>query len=147
MNVIRYEDMKAGIDPARNLVKVVEANLWMPESEMLWQPGREIRSDVLSLSLFREGTEEEVHYHERAWEVYQTLEGSLNIVFKRFKSDAWSKVTLGARDLLILRPGTWHLVDRDSRHMTQVMQIPPAISDKIEVRDEEEIEAARLALG
>jgi len=136
MYVIRYEDAIGAIDPKRKLVKLSDPNLWKPawqEGVRNWQTDHEIRSECIGISLFITGTEEKVHFHERIWELYQVLEGSLKVAVKRFRYDNWHPVELKVHDFLLLSPGTPHLVDPRSLHKTQVIQAPPALSDQIPV--------------
>lgn len=149
MYIIRYEDLKQGIDPVRKLVKVSDPNLWKPswpEGIDNWQIGHEIRSEAIGISMFTTGTTEKLHYHEKTWELYQVLEGSLNIAVKRFRKDSWQIVTLRQHDMLLLTPGTLHLVDSNCTHTTQVIQAPPALSDQIIVDDTNEIIGAEEIL-
>lgn len=150
MYVIRYKDLKNTIDPSRKLVKLSDPNLWKPawqEGIENWQAGYEIRSDAISISLFTTGTKEKPHYHERTWELYQVLEGSLKIAVKRFRKDSWTSIILNAYDMLLLVPGTLHLVDSNCSHTTQVIQAPPALSDQVLIDDSQEIKAANEVLG
>jgi len=149
MYVIRFSDLKTAIDPSRNLVKLSDPNLWkssFPEGTADWSAGHEIRSEAIGISLFATGTKEKPHYHERSWEMYQVLEGSLVIAVKRFRKDSWAAVTLNVHDMILLTPGTLHLVDSESRHVTQVIQAPPALSDQIVIDDLKETEIARKVL-
>lgn len=149
MYVIRYNDLKDAIEPERNLIKLSDPNLWRPawpEGIENWQIDREIRSDAIGISLFKKGTDEKPHYHERTWELYQPLEGSLRIAVKRFRTDAWAVVDLGKYDILLLAPGTWHLVDAECEHTTQVIKAPPIPSDQFLIDNEQEIEAAKRVL-
>ncbi|RKZ46797.1 MAG: hypothetical protein DRR16_29890 [Candidatus Parabeggiatoa sp. nov. 3] len=142
MYVIRYENLKQAIDPVRKLVKLSDPNLWKqswPEGTQNWQIGHEIRSEALGISMFTSGTTEKLHFHERTWELYQVLEGSLRFAVKRFRKDSWQIVTLKQHDMLLLIPGTLHLVDSNCTHKTQVIQAPPALSDHILVDDPKEI--------
>ena len=149
MYVIRFVDVKAGIDPCRKLVKLSDPNLWkpaFPEGTTSWQTGHEIRSEAIGISVFATGAEQKPHYHERSWELYQILEGSLIIAVKRFRKDAWTAVNLNIHDIVLLTPGTLHLVDSESQHVTQVIQTPPALSDQILIDNSEEIQIARKVL-
>ncbi len=149
MYVIRYKDLKSAIDPSRKLVKLSDPNLWKPawpEGIANWQVGYEIRSNAIGISLFTTGAEQKPHYHERTWELYQVLEGSLKIAVKRFRKDSWTTVVLDKYDMVLLAPGTLHLVDVNCQHITQVIQAPPALSDQVLIEDEREIEAASKTL-
>src|ERR1035441_3265674 len=80
MHIIRYRDLTRAIDPKRRLLKLSDPNLWKAasaEGTADWKPGHEIRSEALGISLFTTGTDEKLHYHERTWEIYQVLKGSL----------------------------------------------------------------------
>ncbi len=150
MYVIRYRDLKKAIDPERKLVKLSDPNMWKkpwPEGTREWQAGHEIRSESIGISLFTTGTEEKLHYYKRTWELYQVLAGSLKIAVKPFRKGSWSAVILNELDMILLAPGTLHLVDASSQHTTQVIQAPPALSDQIVVDDQEEIDAAVEVLG
>ena len=149
MYVIRYKDLREDIDPHRRLVKLANDNLWKPpssEGTADWRPGHEIRSNVLGISLFTKGTDEILHYHERTWEIYQVLEGRLKIAVKPFFKAPWEAVSLAVHDMIILTPGTLHLVDSTCLHTTQVIQTPPALTDKVIIRQQNEIDAAKNIL-
>jgi hypothetical protein len=149
MYVIRYNDLIDAIEPARNLIKLSDPNLWKPawpEGIESWQQGHEIRSGAIGISLFKKGTKEKPHYHERTWELYQPLEGSLRIAVKQFRTDSWRVVVLDQYDILLLAPGTRHLVDAECEHTTQVIKAPPIPSDQFLIEDELEIEAAKEIL-
>jgi mannose-6-phosphate isomerase-like protein (cupin superfamily) len=149
MYVIRYRDLKGAIDPQRKLVKLSSYHLWRPpapEGSSDWEPGHEIRSDALGVSLFTTGTDEILHYHERTWEIYQVLEGRLKIGVKPFRLAPWEVRALDVHDMIVVTPGTLHLVDGTSLHTTQVIQSPPSLADKVVIRRQEEIDAARNAL-
>ena len=158
MHVIRYRDLKRAIDPKRRLVKLSDPNLWKPPWPLTiedWQEGHEIYSDAIGISLFTSGTSEKLHYHERTWEIYQVLEGSLRIAVKPLNNGTWSTVVLHKLDMIMLAPGTLHLVDSTSDHTTQVIQAPAAASDQriipenpdhITEQERREIEAAEQAL-
>ena len=138
MYVVRHEDLVGAIDRKRKLVKLSDPNLWKPawpEGAADWKPGHEIRSDAVGISLFTTGTVEEVHYHERTWEVYQVLRGSLRVAVRPHRRGGWRGLVLDELDLLLLSPGTIHLVDAKSRHTTQVIQAPPALSDQVRLDD------------
>ncbi len=125
------------------------SHLWKaasPEGTFDWEPGHEIRSDALGISLFTTGTDEILHYHERTWEIYQVLEGRLKIAVKPFRQAPWEVVSLAVHDLVVLTPGTLHLVDSTDQHVTQVIQSPPSLSDKVVIRQQEEIDAAKVVL-
>src|SRR5512138_2033747 len=114
MYVIRYKDLNGAIEPNRKLVKLSSHNIWRepsPEGTADWQPGHEIRSEAFAISLFTTGTNEILHYHETTWEIYQVLEGRLKIAVKPFRLAAWEVVSLDIHDMLLLTPGTFHLVD------------------------------------
>lgn len=149
MYVIRYKDLKGAINTQRNLVKLSDPNLWKPawpEGTGDWQPGHEIRNEAIGISLFTTYTQEKAHYHARIWELYQVLEGTLRIAFKRFRKDSWSVVSLVQHDILLLAPGTLHLVDSSCVHTTQVIQAPPALADQIMIESPDELAAAEKAL-
>jgi mannose-6-phosphate isomerase-like protein (cupin superfamily) len=149
MYVIRYNDLKEGIDPQRRLIKLSASHLWKapsPEGTSDWEPGHEIRSDALGISLFTTGTDEILHYHERTWEIYQVLEGRLKIAVKPFRLAPWEVVSLEVHDMVILTPGTIHLVDSTYQHITQVIQSPPSLTDKVVVQQQTEIDAAKAVL-
>ena len=149
MYVIRSKHLNGAIDPQRRLVKLLDANLWKPaapEGTIDWKPGLEIRSEVLGLSLFTTGTNEKLHYHERTWEIYQVLEGRLKIAVKPFRLASWEVVPLAVHDMIILTPGTIHLVDNTCHHTTQVIQTPPALTDQVVITQPDEIEAAKAVL-
>lgn len=149
MYVIRYSDLKNAIEPARKKVKVSEPNLWKEAwSEGIedWQQGFEIRSEAIAVSLFTTGTKELLHCHEKIWEIYQVIEGSLRIAVKPFRKSTWSAVVLNSHDMLMLTPGTLHLVDSESEHISLVIQAPPAYRDQVVIENKEEIEAAYEAL-
>lgn len=136
MYLVRQFDLTGAIDDSRKLVKLSDPNLWKPawpEGVQEWKPNHEIRSEAIGISLFRTGTQEKVHFHERVWELYQVLDGSLKVAVKCFRKDNWSLVELGIHDYLLLAPGDVHLVDPRSDHKTQVIQAPPALSDQISV--------------
>ena len=157
MHVIRHKDLRNAIDSDRKLVKLSDPNLWKPpwpEGTEDWQEGHEIRNESIGISLFTTGTDEKLHYHERVWELYQVLRGSLRIAVKPFRKSSWEAVVLGIHDMLLLAPGTLHLVDSSCQHITQVIQAPPALSDQVSAethRDrlpwEKETKAANEALG
>jgi mannose-6-phosphate isomerase-like protein (cupin superfamily) len=150
MYIIRYNDLERAIDPRRKLVKLAEANLWKqpwPEGISAWQEGYEIRSPAVGISLFTTGTEEKLHFHERTWEFYQVLKGSLKVAIKPYRKSAYSVVELNELDMVLLTPGTLHLVDSSSNHVTQVIQIPPSISDQHIVIDQDEYDAAKEAFA
>ncbi len=144
--------MKDAICPKRKLVKISDPNLWKPpQDEGLedWQKGYEIRNDAIGISIFTTGTDENVHYHEKTWELYQVLEGSLKIAVKHYRTAQWEPILLNEHDMLLLAPGVLHLVDNECNHITQVIQVPPALSDSIlfnKDKDAEEVEAAKTAL-
>lgn len=149
MHIIRHRNLVEAIDARRNLVKLSDPNLWKqaaPEGIQDWQPGSEIRSEALGISLFRTGTQEKPHYHERVWELYQVLTGRLRIAVKRFRKDAWQLVTLEQHDLLLLAPGTVHLVDSTCEHTSQVIQVPPALSDQVLIEDQDDVAMAEGVL-
>jgi oxalate decarboxylase/phosphoglucose isomerase-like protein (cupin superfamily) len=150
MYVIRYKDLNAAIEPDRKLVKLSSHNLWRePSSEGItdWEPGHEIRSEAFAISLFTAGTNEILHYHEKTWEIYQVLEGRLKIAVKPFRLGAWEAVSLDVHDMLLLTPGTLHLVDGTSQHTTQVIQSPSStVPDKIVIAQQDEIDAAKAVL-
>lgn len=149
MYVIRHTDLAAAIDPKRKLVKVTDPNLWkppLPEGQTVWQKGYEIRCDGVGVSLFTTGTNEKLHYHERCWEIYQVLRGSLRIAVKAYRNAEWAAQVLQQLDMIVLAPGTLHLVDSTSDHVSQVVQAPPALSDQVEIDDEEEKTSAMIAL-
>ncbi len=149
MYVIRYNDLKGAIDPQRRLVKLSASLLWRPptlEGSADWKPGHEIRSDALGISLFTTGTDEILHYHERTWEIYQVLEGQLKIALKPFRLAPWEVVSLAVHDMILVTPGTLHLVDGTCLHTTQVIQSPPSLADKVVIHEENEIEAAKKVL-
>jgi mannose-6-phosphate isomerase-like protein (cupin superfamily) len=149
MYVIRYKDFKEAIDPQRRLVKLSDYNLWKapsPEGTADWTPGHEIRSDGLATSLFTTGTDEKLHYHERTWEIYQVLEGRLKIAVKPFRLAPWEAVSLAIHDMILLTPGTPHLVDSTCLHTTYVIQAPPSVTDKVVIIQQNEIDAARAIL-
>lgn len=149
MYVIRYRDLKNAIDPSRKMIKLSDYNLWKlawPEGTENWQEGNEIRSNAIGISLFTTGTREKPHYHERTWELYQVLEGSLKIILKRYRVDSWTEIVLNRFDMLLMAPGTIHLVDPSCQHITQVIQSPPALSDKVLIDDKQEIKAVNEVL-
>ncbi len=74
------------------------------------------------------------------------LEGCLKVAVKKFREDSWCAVVLFEHDMLVLVPGTLHLVGRDSQHVSQVIQTPPALSDQVLIDDRRQIEAATKAL-
>jgi hypothetical protein len=143
MYVIRHNDLKESIDSKRNLVKLSDPNLWKPpqkEGIEPWIPGHEIRNEAIGISLFKTGTtDEKVHYHEKTWELYQVLNGSLIVAVKQFRKDKWKLVNLEQYDMLLLAPGTPHLVDPRCNHLTQVIQTPPTLSDQITITKETEL--------
>jgi hypothetical protein len=150
MYVVRYKNFREAIDPQRRLVKLVECNLWKapaPEGVSDWIPDHEIRSEALGVSIFTTGTDEKLHYHERTWEIYQVFEGQLRIAVKPFRLGEWQAVSLAIHDMIILTPGTFHLVDSTCQHITQVTQAPPALSDKVILSQQDEIDAAKAALA
>jgi hypothetical protein len=55
----------------------------------------------------------------------------------------WTTVVLNERDMIILAPGTLHLVDSNSQHITQVIQAPPALSAQILIEESQESEKSR----
>ncbi len=149
MYIIRYHDLKEAIDPRRRLVKLSAYNLWRPaapEGVSDWEPGHEIRSESLGISLFTTGTDEILHYHEKTWEIYQVLEGRLKIAVKAVRLAPWELVSLSVYDMILLTPGTMHLVDSSCLHTTQVIQSPPSLSDKVVIHHQEEIDAAKAVL-
>jgi hypothetical protein len=137
MYLIRQSDVTAAIEPApHNHVKLSDPNVWKPvwpEGLSPWEPKHEIRSEAIGISLFRTGTKEKVHFHERIWELYEVLHGSLKVAVKCFRKDKWSCVDLAVHDYLLLSPGDVHLVDARCDHKTQVIQAPPALSDQVSV--------------
>ncbi len=148
MYVIRNKDLEGAIDPKRKLVKLSDPNLWKPawsEGVNEWQPGYEIRSEAIGISMFTTGTDEKAHYHERIWELYQVLKGTLKIAVKRFRKDSWSVVVLEELDMVLFAPGTLHLADKSSKHTTQVIQSPPALTDQIIITDPNQIKLAEKA--
>ncbi len=149
MYVIRYNDLRGAIDPRRRLVKLSAYHLWKTaslEGTSDWEPDHEIRSDALGISLFTTGTDEILHYHERTWEIYQVLEGRLKIAVKPVRLAPWEAISLAVHDMILVTPGTMHLVDGTSLHTTQVIQSPPSLADKVVIHQQEEIEAARNVL-
>jgi mannose-6-phosphate isomerase-like protein (cupin superfamily) len=149
MYVIRFNDLKGAMDPQRMLVKLSASHLWRacsPEGTSDWEPGHEIRSDVFGISLFTTGTDEILHYHESTWEIYQVLEGQLKIAVKPFRQAPWEALSLAVHDLVMLTPGTIHLVDSTCQHITQVIQSPPSLTDKVVIHQQDEIDAAKAML-
>ncbi len=149
MYVVRYKHFKEAIHPQRKLVKLSARNLWQPpavEGTADWIPNHEIRSEALGISLFTTGTHEILHYHETTWEMYQVLEGRLKIAVKSFRLGQWEVVSLAVHDMIILTPGTFHLVDNTCQHTTHVIQSPASISDKVVITEPSEIEAAHAVL-
>ena len=140
MYIIKHLDLTGAIDPKRKLVKLSDPNLWKPpwpEGPAVWQAGHEIRCEAMGISLFITGTAEKVHFYERIWELYQVLEGSLNVAVKCFRKDNWSLVKLNQHDSLLLSPGDIHFVDPRCEHKTQVIQAPPALTDQIFVKNDD----------
>jgi quercetin dioxygenase-like cupin family protein len=122
-------DLEPALAP-RDKVKLSEANLWRPAAPPgLWTMGHEVRCDAMSFGFFRTGAPESTHKHERTWELYQVLEGALQLSVRDYRLGAWVPVTVTAGQLLLLPPGAGHLVDQHSRHLSAVFQSPPAISD------------------
>jgi mannose-6-phosphate isomerase-like protein (cupin superfamily) len=150
MYLIRYKDLQEAIEPDRRLVKLSSHNLWRaptPEGTGDWKPGHEIRSEAFAISLFTTGTHEILHYHEKTWEIYQVLEGRLKIAVKPFRLTAWEAVSLDVHDMLLLTPGTIHLVDSTCQHTTQVIQSPSSTkTDKVVITDQYQIDAAKKVL-
>jgi mannose-6-phosphate isomerase-like protein (cupin superfamily) len=150
MYIIRAEAARNAVDPNRRLVKLVDPNLWKPawpEGSREWQPGHEIRSEALGISVFTAGAEQKVHYHERTWEIYQVLKGQLRFAMKPYRRASWNAVLLSLHDMVVLAPGTVHLAESGGDHVTQVIQAPPAISDQVVCGGEEEQRAAEAALA
>jgi hypothetical protein len=144
MYVIRFADAQAAIDPVRRLVKIADPNAWKapwPQGTEAWRMGHELRNDAIGISIFTSGAKQKLHYHEKTWELYQVLEGSLRIAVKPYRSGNWEVVILDRLDMVLLAPGTLHLVDEGGRHVTQVIQTPPALSDQREVTGEDEFHA------
>ncbi len=138
MNVVRYSDLHRAIDPDRKLVKLAERVLWKPAwpgGAVDWQVGHEVESETIGVSLFTTGACEDLHSHERVWELYQVIEGLLVIAVSDDDGVSWHIIELRQHDLLLLPPGELHLVDSTSQHVTLVVQVPPASSDKQVVRD------------
>ena len=148
MHRIRFTVAKGAIDPGRNLVKIIDRHTWKPVCQQEeWQPGTEIRCDGVGCSLFRTGTKEAPHYHDGTWELYLVLEGSLRIAVKPHQTAKWEVRVVGQHDILLLPPGTVHVVDSKSDHVTMVFQAPPAVkADKREITDFDDIRAATMAL-
>ena len=150
MYIIRYNRLKNAIEEQRKKVKLIEPILWKPpwpEGLNEWESGFEIRNEVIGISLFTNGAEEKLHYHEKTWEVYQVLEGKLKIAVKPYKKGEWSVVLLNEHDMIILAPGILHLVDSKSFHVTQVIQVPPAYHDQIVTTDQYEVDLANKKLN
>jgi len=146
MYILRHRDVVAGIEPERNLVKLAEPVLYKPQATgglADWRPGTEIESDHIALSVFRTGSAEKAHFHERAWEMYQVLSGRLRIAVRPHRATDWSVVTLEALDILWLPPHVAHLADSESEHTSQVLQAPPASDDKVVLAPSEADDAAR----
>lgn len=150
MFVVRHQDLMKAIDPKRNLVKLSDPVLWKPpwpEGIDAWQPGHEIRSEHLGMSLFRTGTDEKAHFHERTWEMYQVLKGNLRIAVRPYRKSPWVVVELAELDFVWFSPGTAHLVDTSCDHLTQVIQTPPALSDQVLLPEEEKITALAVLIA
>lgn len=129
--LVRRSEVLSALEP-RGKVKLVEGELWRPAAEPgLWSAGTEILSNSLALSFFRGGTEETAHVHQRSWEAYLVLEGSLALdVRPPVEGAGWERVELSAPEGLVVEPGAAHLVDRRSRHLSAVLQAPPGTTDK-----------------
>lgn len=148
MHLVRHADLRSALDPQRHLVKLSEQFLWKspaPAGLMPWKPGTEIHSESLAISLFEPGAEQKPHYHEGTWEMYQVLEGALRIAVNQ-GDGGWRCVRLERLDMLLVRPGTPHLVEAGGDHLTQVIQSPPAGCDQTIVEDAETVGAACRAL-
>lgn len=127
---IRRQELEPALAP-RDKVKVVESNLWRPPAPPgVWQVGSEIRSDILAFGVFRTGAPESTHKHQRTWELYQVLEGSLDFHLRPYRLGPWEPVTLTQGQALLLPPGTGHLVSERSDHLSMVFQSPAAGSDR-----------------
>jgi hypothetical protein len=74
------------------------------------------------------------------------LEGRLKIAVKPFHLAPWEVISLAVHDLVILTPGTMHLVDGTCLHVTQVIQSPPSLTDKVAIHQQNEIDAAKAVL-
>jgi oxalate decarboxylase/phosphoglucose isomerase-like protein (cupin superfamily) len=73
--------------------------------------------------------------------MYQVLEGTLRIALRE-PNGRWICIGLGPLDMMIIRPGTAHLVESGGSHLTQVIQAPPAGGDQVVVDGERETLAA-----
>lgn len=150
MYIVRYKALKSAIESDRKKVKLVEPVLWKKAwSEGIedWKPGYEIRNNNIAISLFTTGTQESLHYHATCWEIYQVLEGELKIALKPNRKGDWEAIRLHQFDMILIGPGTMHLVDTSSNHFSQVLQAPPSSGeDQRKIDDVEEQRAARQAL-
>ena len=107
---------------------------------------RDLAQGDLTGRLPTTGTDEILHYHERTWEIYQVLEGRLKIAVKPFRLALWEVVSLEVHDMVLLTPGIIHLVDGTCQHVSQVIQSPPSLSDKVVIHQQDEIDAAKAVL-
>lgn len=102
MFIVRAKAARDAIDPKRRLVKLLDPTFGShrgPEGSHEWQPGHEIRSESLGISVFTAGAEQKVHYHERTWEIYQVLEGQLRFAMKPYRRSSWEAVQLSIHDI------------------------------------------------
>jgi mannose-6-phosphate isomerase-like protein (cupin superfamily) len=128
--LVRPAEVEPALGP-RDSAKIAVGNLWRPQSPPgLWQGGTEILCEKMALGVFRTGAPETAHQHERTWEIYQVLEGSLNLMVRDYRLGPWQEVVVRPQEALVLPPGTAHMVRESSRHLSAVIQAPPAISDR-----------------
>jgi len=128
--VIRQGEIEPALGP-RDKVKIVEPKLWRPPAKPGdWKAGCEIRCASMGFGVFRKGAPESTHSHQRTWEMYQVLDGTLELSLRRHRLGPWEAVAVESGQALLLPPGTGHIVHRDSVHVTAVIQSPPAISDR-----------------
>ncbi len=151
MYIVRYKALKDAIEPERKKVKLIEPVLWKKAwSEGIedWRPGHEIRNNNIAMSLFTTGSRESLHYHCACWEIYQVLEGQLKIAIKPTKKGEWEAFRLHQFDMTLIGPGTRHIVDASSKHVSQVFQAPPSSGeDQRIITETEEEDAARQVLN
>ena len=127
MHLIRKGDMHRGFD-GRHRCGLIAPDLWKPPAPggiEPWEPGTEIRSDVMFLSLFNDMAAQDVHYHCKTTEFYMVLEGMLTMRIKTGQEDEWHEVLLHEGDMLLVQPGEIHVPLGTSPHLSMVIQVPP----------------------
>lgn len=96
---VEYESNETTWHPNEGLVPV----LLMPDSEIAY---------------FNHQAKQDRHYHQRATEIYQVLEGEMTIEVEN------EYFYLNERDLLVIQPGAAHLVQKsDQPFLSQVISL------------------------